>query len=296
MPPRERTLLPERLYGILGLPLGHSLSPALHNRLFARLGHAGTYLRWEKQAGELPSFFQAVRALPIAGLSVTAPYKEAVIPFLDALDPGARAAGAVNTVYWKDARLMGGNTDVKGFLAPLAPFSQEGRLPDRALVLGAGGAARAALTGLQELAVSRITVCARNPLKAEKLARLFNCALLPWEKRESPLPGDGPLLIINATPLGMKGCCAEQSPLSRDCLALYGARRHKGAGCIVYDLVYNPRPTRLLELAALNGLHGLDGLGFFAAQAAGQLALWTGGRLEGGELPGLVRSLLEDLI
>lgn len=295
MPPPEQTLLPERLYGVLGLPLGHSLSPALHNRLFARLGHAGLYLRWEKQAGELAAFFQAVRTLPIAGLSVTAPYKEAVIPFLDDLDPDARAAGAVNTVYWAEAKLMGGNTDIRGFLAPLDPFRQGGQLPDQALVLGAGGAARAALIGLRELAVPRITICARNQGKSENLARLFNCALLPWEKRDSPLCGDDPLLIVNATPLGMKGC-AEQSPLSEDCLALYGARRREGAACLVYDLVYNPRPTCLLKLAARQGLHCLDGLAFFAAQAAGQLALWTAGRLEGGEIPELVRTLLEDLI
>lgn len=296
MPPPEQRLLPERLYGVLGLPLGHSLSPALHSRLFARLGHAGAYLRWEKQAGELPAFFQAVRALPIAGLSVTAPYKEAVIPFLDGLDPGARAAGAVNTVYWEKARLMGGNTDVQGFLAPLAPFRQEGKLPGRALVLGAGGAARAALTGLRELAVPRITVCARNPAKARELARFFNCQILPWEKRENPLQGDDPLLIVNATPIGMKGCCAEQSPLSEACLALYGARGQEGSSCMVYDFVYNPRPTRLLELAAQHGLCCLDGLGFFAAQAAAQLALWTGSSLKDGAIPELTLTLLEDLI
>lgn len=290
MPPLNKIILPERLYGVLGLPLGQSLSPALHSRLFARLGHPGAYFRWEKRSDELPAFFQAVRALPVAGLSVTAPHKEAVIPFLDALSERARAVGAVNTIHWQGGRLLGDNTDVEGFMTPLL---RRGQLPDRALVLGAGGAARAALAGLRALALPQITVCARKADKASALARLFDCAVLPWEERELWLPGARPFLAVNATPLGMKGEKERLSPLSEACLAAAGRGATAPATSLIYDLVYNPRPTYLLSLAECHGLECLDGLEFFAAQAAAQLFLWTGARPEVAELYELVRLLLE---
>ncbi|MDR0338933.1 MAG: shikimate dehydrogenase, partial [Desulfovibrio sp.] len=154
-------LPPLHMYGILGTPLAQSLSPAIHNRAFASLGHPGAYFAWEKQDSELPAFFEAVRGLPIAGLSVTIPHKRTVMAFLDEISPEARRAGAVNTVFRRNEQLVGDNTDVEGFLWPLC--AREAALPSAGLVLGAGGACRAALAGLSALGMTNLVVAARNP-------------------------------------------------------------------------------------------------------------------------------------
>ena len=287
------------LYGVIGKPLTHSLSPALHNWGFARSGHLGTYLTWEKNAEDLPAFFAAVRSLPIAGLSVTIPHKEAVIPFLDDLTPRARAVGAVNLVYWEQweerERLLGDNTDVAGFLAPLQTLREAGKtLPPRALLLGAGGAARACLTGLSELGIADVWITARTAEKAEALARDFGCQALPWENREKSLAERGPALVINATPLGMAGEFAGQSPLPN----LGATAADAGAAScppawIIYDTVYNPSHTPLLNAARALGMTCANGLDFFVAQAQEQFRRWTGSELPGAAARELILGLLK---
>lgn len=263
-----RAAAPKFLYGILGKPLGHSLSPLLHNWAFRELGHPGAYFAWEKSQEELDAFFEAARRLPIAGLSVTIPHKEAVIPFLDALCPRAARAGAVNTVFWSEGRLMGDNTDVGGFLSPL---QQRSSLPPRALILGAGGVCRAALAGLQELGMESVTVAARNPDKAQGLARDFNCGVIPWDEREAKALDAAPLLLINATPLGMQGAAQSESPLPEGAWRGIAER----GGSAAYDLVYSPSNTVFLAHARAAGVAALDGLDFFVSQAVQQLKLWT---------------------
>lgn len=266
---------PEHLFGILGKPLAQSLSPALHTWAFARTGFAGAYCAWEKGAEELPEFFRAVRCLPIAGLSVTIPHKQAVLPFLDGLTPRAGALGAVNTIFWRENRLMGENTDADGFLAALS--RHKGALPPSALVLGAGGACRAALAGLRELGFARVYVAARKLNKAALLAHDFGCLAVPWEERERVLSSLDSCLIVNATPLGMRGADVGASPLSEDALAALARRAGKGnAPSLVYDLVYSPRQTRLLRMAEEQGLGTVDGLAFFVAQGLMQFRIWTG--------------------
>lgn len=277
---------PQELYGILGLPLAQTLSPVLHTWAFAETGVAGAYFTWEKPAGDLPDFFRAVRSLPIRGLSVTIPHKTAVLPYLDAVTPMAAAVGAVNTVFWEDGRLSGDNTDVAGFLAPLA--GRPAALPQRALVLGAGGAARAVMAGLRDMRMPLVHVAARGPDKARALAADFGCLPLPWEEREQALAGPGPALVINATPLGMRGKAEGESPLPKAALE----RLARTGGGLVYDLVYAPLETRLLADARAVGLETVDGLDFFVAQGCEQFVLWTGRRLPLARARDLIRRRL----
>lgn len=323
-----RVQIPQYIYGILGMPLGHSLSPFLHSWGFSRSGHAGAFFAWEKRADELPAFFAAVRGLPVHGLCVTIPHKQAVIPFLDGITEDARKIGAVNTLYWQDEKLIGHNTDIAGFMAPLAPLAASSAsqafastaasstsqafaspaacpasqaalrspealaspapssapasraenppaLPGTALVLGAGGAARAVLAGLRQLGVASVFVCSRSYDKAASLACDFGVNALEWERRGDFAGDGGPLLLVNATPLGMAGSNAGQSPLPECALKKMAEGAGKTAS-LVYDIVYNPLETPLLASAAGFGLRCTGGLDFFVAQASLQHSLWTG--------------------
>ncbi len=317
---------PRHLYGILGHPLGHSLSPLLHNWGFALLrqragqataqqgestdeapdaASAGVYLPFDKTPEELPEFMRAVRSLPIAGLSVTLPHKEAVRPFVDEVTERAARAGAVNTLFWKNGALVGENTDVEGFIAPL----HEKRTAPT-LILGAGGVARAALAGLAELrrqawsrqagtgllqpgrgdtqpaALADVAVAARNPHKAAGLAQEFGCRILPWEERLDYLRSEQPSLVINATPLGMRGRFVRESPLPEEAWALLPS------ASLAYDTVYNPLETRFLAEARARGLAVQDGLTLFVAQGLAQFRLWTGRRLPPDEARALIASAL----
>lgn len=281
---------PRRLYGILGLPLAQSLSPFLHGASFQMLDHAGVYFRWEKKVHELPDFFRAMRTLPIAGLSVTVPYKEAVASFLDGISERAQKVGAVNTIFWHGAKLMGDNTDVAGFLATVARLPRT--LPRRALVLGSGGAARAVLAGLNESGVGKVVVSARNREKAQTLASHFSCEQLPWEDREAWLVAQDGALVVNATPLGMKGKLEGASPLHEDCFARMAAGSGGADSFLAYDVVYNPQITPFLSYAARHGLGWIDGVAFFAAQAAAQQELWLGAHVDEKELADMAVRLL----
>lgn len=227
---------PEKLYGIVGHPLGHSLSPRLHNAGFARTGWPGAYFAWPVPPERLPDFINTVRLLPVHGVSVTIPHKEAVIPLLDRLTPRARAVGAVNTLYWDGDALCGDNTDVPGFLAPL----QNHPPITAALVLGAGGAARGVLAALRERNIPRIAVANHNADKAATLAAAFDAEALPWAERGLW----GADMVVNATPLGMRGARLEETP--------FPAQGFTGQG-LAYDLVYNPLETRFLREATLAG-------------------------------------------
>lgn len=265
-------------YGIIGHPLGHTMSPALHNWALARAGLPGVYQAFPVEPGALPAFMARARTLPLAGLSVTIPHKVAVMALLDGVSARARRTGAVNTVYWDNGRLLGENTDVPGFLAPLRALDA---VPGCALVLGAGGAARAVLAGLAELGVARVLVCARSLPKAEALAAEFAAAALPWDQRASARAD----LVVNTTPLGMRGTGQDQSPWPDDAPL--------GPGQVAYDLVYNPRRTVFLTRASATGARIVDGLEMFLHQGLEQFRLWTGQTFD---LPGaraLVGGLLE---
>ncbi len=249
---------PDTLYGIIGHPLGHSLSPLLHNWGFELLNLDGVYLAWPLEPEKLPDFLTAARTLPIRGVSVTIPHKQAL---LDRVSGRARKVGAVNTLYWDGKDLCGENTDVPGFLAPL-----RGRTFAEALVLGAGGAARAVLAGLAELGVPRVRLTNRTAARARELAAEFGAEAIPWEERAA----EGADLVINAGPLGMRGEHEGETPLTRE--------RFSGRG-LAYDLVYNPLRTRFLAEAEAAGWETRDGLSMFVEQGRAQFRLWTGREL-----------------
>lgn len=271
--------IPAELYGIVGMPLAHSKSPLIHNHALKLTGLPGTYLAWEIEPRGLAGFVDTARSMPISGVSVTIPHKQAIMPLLDGLTPRAQAVGAVNTLFWQGPKLMGDNTDVAGFLAPLRKLSW---VPESALVLGVGGAARAVFAGLADLGVKNVLACARDAVKAQKPCDDFNARFVPWADRAQALSKAA--LIVNATPLGMSGKFQDLSPLEDACLS---------PNHIVYDLVYNPLRTKLHEQAESHGCRTIDGLEMFTAQAAEQFRLWTGRRFPVREIKRLLAEELE---
>lgn len=253
--------IPRQIYGIIGRPLEHSLSPLVHNWGFQALGLEAAYLSWPLADSRLQDFILAARTLPISGLSVTIPYKQRIIAHLDGCTAQALEAGAVNTVYWDAGRLWGENTDIQGFLSPLDPSRWQALRG--ALVLGNGGAARAALTAMAGAGVGGLAVSGRNPERSAVLAGAFGVKRLDWKDR-GRWSGE---LLVNATPLGMAGMHEASSP--------WPGALPEGIS-MVYDLVYNPLRTRLLIQAEKQGIPTVGGLEMFLGQASAQFALWTG--------------------
>lgn len=264
----------KKIHGIIGWPLGHTLSPALHNHGFSSLGIDAHYEAWPTRPEELPSFMERVRTEPIHGLSVTIPHKRAVMNYLDGMTDRARAVGAVNTLYWHEGRLMGENTDVIGLAAPLRQLDS---LPGTALILGSGGAARAAAAALCELAVPTVRIANRTRTKADVIAHDFSIVAVDWDQRMETAPG----LIINTTPLGMSGDFQSSTPWDADRFS---------PGTIVYDIVYNPLRTRLLQEAEAADCMVIEGLEMFLHQGLAQFHLWTGQHMDEAE----ARQLLLD--
>ncbi len=250
-----------RVYGVVGLPVSHSVSPAMHNAAFQAASLDAVYLPLE--AADVDDFERAAPAFDIRGASVTIPHKVAFFERLvarggsDALDPLSRAAGAVNTLRRQDDQWQGCNTDVAGFLAPLTEHMTLAGM--RAAVLGAGGAARAVAVALKS-AGARATLHARNLDRAGEVARLVGAEARPFP----PLRGSWDLLV-NATPVGMSPA-VDDTPWPDAAFD----------GDVVYDLVYNPPETRFLRDASAAGCLTIGGLEMLVAQAQEQAEWWTG--------------------
>jgi shikimate dehydrogenase/3-dehydroquinate dehydratase type I len=249
--------------GIVGHPLGHSISPAIHEAALDALDLAGVYLPFDLDSKSLDAFLDASDRLRIRGFNVTSPYKEAIVEKLDELDGDAKRLGAVNTVVLGDGWSSGYNTDVFGFRLSLRSLGLRvgGR---RALVIGAGGAAKAVVhVLLRENA--RVEVANRTSLRAEALADAFDESVdvVPVES----LPRSGPWdLLVNATPVGTKGF-SDDLPVPESVVR---------KASFVYDLVYNPPMTPLLGAAKRLGRPGASGLEMLINQAAKSFELWTG--------------------
>ena len=247
------------VYGIVGKPVSHSVSPAMHNAAFRAAHLDAVYL--PLAASDYDDFTRFTEAVGLAGASVTAPFKVMAFERADECDPVSRRIRSVNTLRRDGSKWLGYNTDVTGFLAPLEPTSQlRGR---RAVILGAGGAARSVSVALVSAGMT-VTVAARRLDQSKSVAALTGAAITPWP----PEPGSWDLLV-NATPVGTAPH-VEESPLPDD-------YAFPGSG-VVYDLVYNPQQTQLMTQAARAGCRTIGGLEMLVAQAQAQFEWWTGGR------------------
>ena len=259
---------------LIGDPVGHSVSPAMHRAAFAAAGLDGwTYRAKRVSPARLAETWQELRAeahggdRPVAGLNVTIPHKEAVVALVDELTPRARTTGSVNTVVVdREGRATGDSTDGAGFMAALA--RADGRERRRAVVMGTGGAARAVAAALRG-AGSAVLVLGRNAGAGERMATDLDVTFEPW-----PPGGDGPLrraldgadLLANATPVGAGD--PSVSPLPHGVVL--------DPGITVFDLVYRPRRTALLERAAAAGCTVVEGIEMLIEQGARSFQLWTG--------------------
>jgi shikimate dehydrogenase len=251
-----------RLAGIIGWPVGHSRSPRLHGFWLERHAIDGAYV---PLAIRPEHFATAVRGLldaGFAGANVTIPHKRAAFALCDSVDPSAQRAGAVNTLVFHNGKIGGSNTDGWGFLANLRAHGVD-PAAGPALVLGAGGAARAVAAALLETGIG-VTIANRTPEHAEALAGdLPNLRVTPWERRSDALPGYA--LLVNTTSLGMQGHPPLQLDLSRAAPTL-----------AVADVVYVPLVTPLLAAANAHGLRAVEGLGMLLYQAVPGFRAWFG--------------------
>ncbi len=249
-----------RIAAVIGSPVRHSLSPALHNAAFQQLGIDWAYAAFEVAPGDAPAALAAMRVFGLGGLSVTMPHKEAVAGAVDALDPAAAALRSVNTVVpERDGSLKGYSTDGAGFVASLAAAGVvvAGR---SVCVLGAGAAARAVIDALARAGAARVTVVNRTPAAAEQAASLAGAAGVVGVAADVAAAD----IVVNATSVGMG---SQELPCDASWLS---------AGQVVADLVYHPRRTALLQTARAAGATTVDGLGMLVHQAALQQQLWHG--------------------
>jgi shikimate dehydrogenase len=260
--------------GLSGYPLGHSYSPAMHNAALAVSGIEGDYRLYPIPPSadgnsKLEELIQSIRNGNLCGLNITIPYKQSVQNMVDRLTPLAAHIGAVNVLYMEDGKLVGDNTDCPAFLSDLKnSFHFEESSDHHALVLGAGGSARAVVCALHQEGWN-VQVAARNEKQAKDLIAnlgISNVQTLNLEERKLSLLREIHL-IVNTTPVGMSPD-SEFSPWPDE------LQLPKSAA--VYDLIYNPSETRLMKSARKGGLDAVNGLGMLVEQAALSFEIWTG--------------------
>ncbi|WP_041623012.1 shikimate dehydrogenase [Oscillatoria nigro-viridis] len=295
-----------KLLGVIGHPVEHSLSPAMHNAAISHLGVDFVYLPFPVKPGDLKAALAGFAAIGVRGFSITIPHKQAILPLLSEVSPIARSIGAVNTVYMTDRGWCGTNTDVEGFLAPLQtpptpPY--QGGAKDAisalergntavescpppsgarggsdwsqkvAVILGNGGAARAVVAGCAQLGCAEIHVVGRNEQNLGEFQQSWVNSPMPVQNLQvhtwdnlSRLISQADLLV-NTTPVGMYPQ-GEKSPVAA------GEIDRIPAGAIVYDLIYTPNPTQFLKDAQLRGARAIDGLEMLVQQGAAALKIW----------------------
>ena len=263
-----------RIYGVAGDPIEHSLSPIIMNTALRRENVNGVYLALH--AKTLKDLIHCVREIPLHGLSITMPYKQAILPYLDNTDAHTGKIGACNTIVrGQDGKLYGFNTDAAGVVRPLEQrLSIEGA---KVLVLGAGGAARAAVFGLKERG-AEIWILNRTSAKAQKLARQAKARTI----KRADLRKTAFDVIINATPVGMGN--------TRDC----PLKDEEIQARVVFDMVYDPVETHLLQVARAKGIAVIPGVEMFVQQAARQFEIWTGKPAPAGDMLRAVTIALQD--
>jgi shikimate dehydrogenase len=261
--------------GLIGQGLKHSLSAAMQQAALDHLGLDARYELWDTQPEEVEQRVASLRDEVCLGANVTVPHKQAVVPFLDELDPVATRAGAVNTIVRREGRLIGHNTDVAGFARALSEAGLDVR-GVRAAILGAGGGARAVTLALIEGKASVISLSDAVPARAEALAGDLRGLISPGTTITWARWSDGAFqrsvrecgLLVNCTPAGMRFGPAEgQSPVAANLIP---------AGCLAFDLVYNPEETPFLQTARSRGARTAGGLTMLVYQGAASFRLWTG--------------------
>ena len=262
--------MPQRL-GIIGHPIGHSISPLFQQAALDAIGFDGKYLPWDVAPEGVGEFVSGLRTPGTLGINVTAPHKEAVIPFLDEVDDWASTAGAVNTIVNREGRLTGHNTDGIGFLRALregAGFEPQGRT---VLLLGAGGSARGVMYALARAGAARLVIANRTLERAQRLAQISIDSGVPAEAvplSDAPNAATNAALIVNCTSMGMvHGPDENGSPLNAADIP---------PTALVNDLVYNPLETPLLRESARAGAATLGGIQMLVYQGAASFEMWTG--------------------
>ena len=266
-----------KILGIIGNPVSHSLSPVMHNAAIASMGLDYVYVPFSVNITDLATAVHGLGAIAtVVGFNLTIPHKQEIMPLLDQITDVARAVGAVNTVKRVDSGWIGTNTDVHGFLVPLKELDRDWQnIP--AVVLGSGGAAKAAVAGCFELGCPVVYVVGRDVLKLKEFHRTMTGQLKTHGLRVHTWSNVDPLLavaglVINTTPIGMGTDLGSNfgSPLTLPQINLMPQR------AIAYDLIYTPRPTQFLKMAMAQGLVAIDGLKMLLHQGAIALEFWTG--------------------
>lgn len=251
--------------GLIGDPVEHSLSPVMQNAAFREMQVDASYHLWQTDAKDIPSRLESIRNADVLGANVTVPHKQIVLPHCDELTSTARRIGAVNTIVNRAGTLLGDNTDAYGFAATVRGAGVEGGRHGTAMLLGAGGAARAVIVALQQLGFPRILLANRTVAKAQGLAdELGGGDVLPvdWDSLDEDLPAV--TMLVNATSLGWHD---GEMPLTS---AQVGCVPHRA---LVVDLTY--RETDLLSAAKRRGIATVDGLDMLVHQGARSFSLWT---------------------
>lgn len=257
-----------RITGLMGWPIKHSLSPQIHNTAFHDLDLNFVYIPLAVQPQDLSQAVAGARALNFVGFNVTIPHKRAIMPYLDEIDDMAQAIGAVNTVVCRDGRLIGYNTDASGFVKALEAQGI-GILGKRAVVLGAGGAARAVVCGLTWNGIEHVNIFARQENQAVALASDIGSKVTGnhWDTGNLRTAMETADLVINCTSLGMSPNIDTEPDLIWDQL---------NAKAVVCDIVYNPLKTKFLQQAERCGHQTVNGIGMLIQQAGLSFELWTG--------------------
>ncbi|RKY39996.1 MAG: shikimate dehydrogenase [Candidatus Omnitrophota bacterium] len=257
-----------KIYGLLGYPVKHSLSPLIHNSAFTYLGIDACYLCFETLPEYIKEAIEGIRALKIEGVNLTIPHKERCLAYLDEIEPLAKEIGAVNTIVREGERLVGYNTDAQGFLRALQELNFDAK-EKTIFLLGAGGAGKAVGITLAKAGAKCIFIVDKERKKAEELEERIKrlspstrVEVSSVEEKEKILNAN---LLVNATPLGMNP--QDPLPVSPDSLS---------PSVWVFDLIYSPPETKLLHLARKRGIKAENGLGMLIHQAGLSFQLWTG--------------------
>jgi shikimate dehydrogenase len=253
-----------KILGVLGYPIEHSMSPVMHNAALRQLGADYVYVPLAVAPADLAGVLASLKAIDCRGFNVTIPHKQTVMPHLSEISAVARSIGAVNTVWPTEQGWAGTNTDILGWLSPLHSLPR----PETVVILGGGGAARAVIAGCMQLGCPDIWVVGRNLGKLAALQASWPLLKLQeWSQLDNLLSLAD--LVVNCTPIGMFPQVAA-SPLSEQQINLLRV------GAIVYDLIYTPRPTKLLQMAEAGGCQSIDGVDMLVGQGAAALESWLG--------------------